>query len=229
MIADQSDSLGSPAAEHKRTRRSASLLKSRLLHTERAAFEAAVESFAENPVFERASAIIARSRRRFVLGRGSSQGAATVLASALKASFSQVFAVVPPGIDHLDLLSDIRANDVLITICNRPYRRDSVEIGRLYVAEGGSLLLITDSADSPLSAFASEQIIVKSRERGCGDQATPVFLAVRLLSELASASSKGAARRSQERDRLGHVLDLYASDMRWLGQGSELRHGHGIE
>lgn len=213
-------SAASPGRKEQ-ARRSASLLKSRLLQAEQEAFAAAMGSFADNAAFERAAAIIARSRRRFVLGRGSSQGYSTALALALTTRFSQVLPVASPGIDHLDLLSDVRAGDVLIAICVRPYRRDTVEIGKLYVAGGGTLLLVTDSADSPLSAFASEQIIVDNGDREFGDTAMPIFLAVHLLAELAAASSKGAARRSQERDRLGTLMDLYASDMRWIGRGPD--------
>jgi DNA-binding MurR/RpiR family transcriptional regulator len=213
-------SANSPGRKEQ-ARRSASLLKSRLLQDEQEAFAAAIESFASNVAFERAAAVIARSRRRFVLGRGSSQGYSTALALALKTRFSQVFPVASPGIDHLDLLSDIRSGDVLIAICNRPYRRDTVSLGKLYVAGGGTLLLVTDSADSPLSAFASEQIIVDNGDQEFGDTAIPIFLAVHLLAELAAASSKGAVRRSQERERLGSLMDLYAPDMRWVGRGPE--------
>lgn len=199
-------------------RRSASLLKSRLLKEEQTAFGDALRSFATNPAFERMAAIIARSRRRFILGRGDAQEHAMLLSASLKASFSQVFLVAPPGLDHLDLLADVRTGDVLIAICHRPYRRDTVEIGRLYVAAGGTLMLLTDSADSPLSAFASEQIIIEHATRDAQVDATAVVLATRLLARLASASSKGAVRRAQERERLGDLLGLYESDMRWVGR-----------
>lgn len=209
-------------------RKSASLLKSRLLQSEQVVLETALAAFREDAAFERASAHIARSRRRLILGRGSSQSYAIVFAAALKESLSQVLLVSPPGLDHLDVLADVRNTDVLFAICMRPYRRDTVEISKLYVAAGGTLLLITDSADSPLSAFASEQIIVPVSEHELETPNLGVLLAVQVLAQLASASSKGAIRRTQERERVSELLEIHTPDMRWIGRGSEPPRGSGF-
>ncbi|QIM19031.1 MurR/RpiR family transcriptional regulator [Leucobacter coleopterorum] len=199
-----------------------------MLQVEQTAFETALAAFRDNSAFERASAQIARSRRRFVIGRGSSQSHALTFAAELKASLSQVHPIIAPATDHLDLLADVRPTDVLIAFCLSPYRRDTVEISKLYVASGGTLLLITDSADSPLSAFASEQIIVPSAAREPAASSLAVFLAIQILAQLASASSKGALRRTQERERISELLELHTPDMRWIGRGSEPPSGNGF-
>ncbi len=217
-----------PAEHAPQPRRRSSALKSRILQAERSALERSVEAFESDPSFERASALIAGSRRRFVLGRGASQGSAATLASALGASFSQVMLAAPPSLEALDLLSDVRTGDALIAVCTRPYRRDTVEIARQYVAAGGTVVLLTDSSDSPLSAFAAEQVVVDTEDRELGDTSSGILLAIRLLVDLAAASSKGAARRAQERERLGAVLDLYAPEQRWDGRVADPRLGGSV-
>ncbi|GAA1597475.1 SIS domain-containing protein [Leucobacter chromiireducens] len=209
-------------------RRRSSALKSRILQAERAAFERAAVAFETDAALERAASVIAGSRRRFVLGRGASHGLATALATALSASFSQVTLAAPPALEALDLLADVRGGDSLIALCTRPYRRDVVEISRQYVAAGGTLIIVTDSADSPLSAFAAEQVIVDTEDRELGDTSAGIVLALRLLADLAAASSKGATRRAQERDRLGEALDLYVPAQRWDGRAPDPRLGGSV-
>ena len=120
MTDGTSDSKRSHIQGAAQARKSASLLKSRLLQAEPSEFASAVLSFAENPAFERAAAVIARSRRRFIIGRGNSKNYAATLASALQENFSQVTLVSSPSVEHIDLLSDVRPGDVLVAFCNRP-------------------------------------------------------------------------------------------------------------
>ncbi len=189
-------------------RRSARVLKQRVLEQQRAEFELALAWAAEHDAIERAAARIVSSRRRHLLGRGKSHGYAALLAADLGAGLSAVHLVDRP----LDLLSDIRQGDLLVAVSLERYRRETVDVASAYVRHGGELVLITDAEDAPLTAVAGTSIVLGKASASYANSPTPVVLALHLLATLAIASSKGAGRRLHERDALAAELDLYAED-----------------
>ena len=196
-----------PAERFERNvqRRSANVLKQRVLDQQRVAFEKALAWAAEHDAIEQAAARIVSARRRYLLGAGKSLAYASLLATDLSAGLSGVHLVTRP----LDLLGDIRAGDLLVAISMERYRRETVEVAGAYVRRGGELVLITDADDAPLAALAATRVVVGSGSASFTNSPTPVVLALHLLATLTIASSKGAGRRLHDRDALAAELDLY--------------------
>jgi DNA-binding MurR/RpiR family transcriptional regulator len=114
----------------------------------------------------------------------------------------------------------VHDSDVMIAISLRPYRRYTLEVAAPFVAAGGSLVLVTDSATAPLVPYASEAVVIAARPPGTdvSDRLHPetpaaspaaVWLVLDILTALSSASAKGAQRRLAERERLAVELGLY--------------------
>ena len=196
-----------PAERFERNvqRRSANVLKQRVLDQQRVAFEKALAWAAEHDAIEQAAARIVSARRRYLLGAGKSGAYASLLATDLSAGLSGVHLVTRP----LDLLGDIRAGDLLVAISMERYRRETVEVAGAYVRRGGELVLITDADDAPLAPLAATRVVVGSGSASFANSPTPVVLALHLLATLTIASSKGAGRRLHDRDALAAELDLY--------------------
>lgn len=190
-------------------RRSATVLKARILQAERESVQGAAQSLADDATIERAAALVVKARRRHILGTGKSHGYAALLAGDLESSLTHVNLVAPNG---LNLLSDVRDSDVLVAISLRRYRRDTVMIARQFAQAGGTLVLVTDQSQSPLADFAAEQVVVSTGSASYADSPTALALVLHLIASLTAASAKGASRRLRERDRLGSELQLYYDD-----------------
>lgn len=160
----------------------------------------------------RAAALTVAARRRFVIGAGKSHAYANLLASDLSAAVAQVSLVDDSTMSTLDLLSDVRESDVLIAFSFRRYRRTTVEVARQFLDAGGTVIAITDAADSPLGLFASECVEVCTDSTSYADSPTAVAATIHLLATLTTASAKGARRRFAERDRISAALGLYLND-----------------
>ncbi|MEU8820467.1 SIS domain-containing protein [Actinoplanes sp. NPDC048796] len=189
-------------------RRSARVLKQRVLEQQRAEFGKALAWAAEHDAIERAAARIVSARRRFVLGNGKSQAYAALLTADLSAGLSAVQQVVRP----LDLLGDIRQGDLLVAVSMERYRRDTVDVAAAYTRHGGELILITDAPDAPLTSAAGTAIVVERDSASYANSPTSIVLALHLLATLTIASSKGAGRRLHDRDALAAELDLYMDE-----------------
>jgi DNA-binding MurR/RpiR family transcriptional regulator len=190
-------------------RRSARVLKQRVLEQQRAEFDKALAWAAEHDAIERAAARIVSGRRRYVLGSGKSLSYATLLAADLGAGLSGVHLVDGATVRPLDVLSDIRQGDVLVAISLERYRRETVDTAAAYARHGGELVLITDAEDAPLTAIAGTRIVLGAASASYANSPTSVVLALHLLATLTIASSKGAGRRLHERDALAAELHLY--------------------
>lgn len=206
-----------PSSPHERfdarlQRRSAAVLKSRILQSEKTAIDSALEDLRADGAVERASALIVRARRRFILGSGKSFGYAALLSADMNASLTHVTLIDSTIVRPIDVLSDVRATDVLVVFSMRRYRRDTIDIARSFVAAGGALVVVTDSEEAPLADVATELVLVKTDSASYTDSSLAVVVVLHLLASLATASAKGAGRRLKERDRLSAQLNLYVGD-----------------
>ncbi|MBU2665281.1 SIS domain-containing protein [Actinoplanes bogorensis] len=204
-------SASSPSERFERNvqRRSANVLKQRVLDQQRVEFEKALAWAAEHDAIERAAARIVSARRRYLLGNGKSRTYAALLATDLSAGLSGVHLVDGAAVRPLDVLADIRQGDLMVAIVMSRYRRETVSVAEAYVAHGGELVLITDADDAPLTALASTRIVIGTDTASYANSPTSVVLALHLLATLTIASSKGAGRRLHDRDALAAELDLY--------------------
>ncbi|SDT47403.1 MurR/RpiR family transcriptional regulator [Actinoplanes derwentensis] len=190
-------------------RRSAQVLKQRVLEQQRAEFEKALAWAAEHDAIEQAAALIVSARRRFLLGYGKSLAYASMLATDLSAGLSGVHLVGDGSLRALDVLSDVRQGDLLVAVSMSRYRRETVEVAEAYVCNEGQLVLITDADDAPLAAVATTSIVIGADSASFANSPTSVALALHLLATLTIASSKGAGRRLRDRDALAAGLGLY--------------------
>ncbi|GAA2701723.1 MULTISPECIES: MurR/RpiR family transcriptional regulator [Actinoplanes] len=190
-------------------RRSAKVLKQRVLEQQRTEFDQALGWAAEQDSIERTAALIVSARRRFLIGYGKSQSYASLLAADLSAGLSGVHLVDGAPLRALDVLSDIRRGDLLVAVSLERYRRETVEVASAYVRHGGELALITDAEDAPLAGLAAARIVVAPRSASYVNSPTSIVLALHLLATLTTASAKGAGRRLRERDALAAELGLY--------------------
>ncbi|GGN72023.1 hypothetical protein GCM10010112_39900 [Actinoplanes lobatus] len=193
-------------------RRSAQVLKQRVLEQQRTEFEKALAWAAEQDAIERAAALIVSARRRYLIGHGKSLSYASMLAVDLSAGLSGVHLVDGASARPLDVLSDIRQGDLLIAVSMSRYRRETVDVASAYARRGGDLVLITDADDTPLSAHATAGIVIGAESASYANSPTSVVLALHLLATLTIASSKGAGRRLRDRDDLAAELGLYTGD-----------------
>ncbi|MEU4427599.1 SIS domain-containing protein [Actinoplanes sp. NPDC024001] len=193
-------------------RRSAQVLKQRVLEQQRAEFDKALAWAAEQDAIERAAALIVSARRRYLLGSGKSLSYASLLASDLSAGLSGVHLVDGASLRPLDVLSDIRQGDLLVAVSMERYRRETVDVAAAYVRHGGDLVLITDADDAPLIGSATASIVIGSESASYANSPTSVVLALHLLATLTIASSKGAGRRLRDRDALASELGLYTEE-----------------
>lgn len=193
-------------------RRSASALKRRVIDREREQLTAMLDWAENNSALERVAAQIVGARRRFIIGATKSFGYASLLALDLSASLANVHLVDGTIIRPIDVLSDVRASDVMVAFSLRRYRKYTVDIARAFRAAGGRLIVITDSHDAPLAEDASDLVVVSTASASFADSPTAVSIVIHILATLTAASAKGAGRRIAERDRLGDDLDLFTED-----------------
>ncbi len=190
-------------------RRSARVLKQRVLEQQRAEFDQALEWAAGHESIEHAAGLIVSARRRYLIGYGKSLSYASLLAADLSAGLSGVHLVDGVPLRALDVLSDIRQGDLLVAVSLERYRRETVEVASAYVRHGGDLVLITDAEDAPLAGVATARIVVGTGSASYVNSPTSIVLALHLLATLTIASAKGAGRRLRERDEMAAELGLY--------------------
>ena len=190
-------------------RRSASVLKQHLLEEEGLQFERTLEWAGNDAAIERTAALVVSARRKFVLGAAKSFTYASLLAADLSVSLASVTLIDGTIVKPLDVLSDVRDSDVMIAISFARYRKYTIDFAIPFAEAGGTLVLITDSPDAPLVAHATESIVIENPESNVEISPVKVALVIHVLARLTTASSKGAARRQSERDRLAESLGLY--------------------
>lgn len=188
---------------------SAVALQARLFEKELQNLADSFRRLTEDGSVVRAAAMVVAARRRFVVGAGKSFAYANLLAADMSAGLSQVTLVDGTVVRALDVLSDVRDSDILVAFSFRRYRRQTLLIAEQFVESGGTLVAITDDAESPLGKSAAESVVVPTGSASFADSPTAVASTIHLLSTLTTASSKGARRRIAERERIGRKLDIY--------------------
>jgi DNA-binding MurR/RpiR family transcriptional regulator len=190
-------------------RRSSTQLQRRVVEQERASSEQALDRIMADDSIAQAAARIVAARRRFIIGSAKSFSYASLLAFDLSAGLSQVTLIDGTVVRGVDVLSDVRSNDLMVAFSLRRYRRDTVEIARAFVEAGGELVAVTDFEDAPLAKIANQSIYVATGSASYVDSPTVVASVLHVLATLTTASAKGARRRLGERDRLNTELGLY--------------------
>lgn len=193
-------------------RRSANVLKRRIVDQERGQLDAVLDWARDDPALENVAAMIVAARRRFILGAAKSFPYASLLAMDLSAGLANVSLIDGTIVRPLDVLSDVRTNDVMVAISLSRYRKYTIDVAEPFSRAGGTLIVITDSPDAPLVPFATESIIVNTASASFSNSPTSVALVTHILASLVIASAKGAGRRLLERDRLSDELGLYVED-----------------
>lgn len=210
--AEHDRSLASPGERYGhrfRTNISAEALQARVIETETRALARTFDELTRSGEVPRAAALILGARRRYITGRGKAAAYADLLGADLGATLSNVFLVDGRALTDLTVLTDVRASDVLVAFTMRRYREETVRFGELFHRAGGQLVLITDSADAPLTDRASVVIQVHTHSASYADSPTSVAAVCHLLSTLTTASAKGARRRLTVRDEIATDLRLY--------------------
>ena len=192
-------------------RRSSTLLQRRVVEQERASIDEALDQILTDASIAQAAARIVAARRRFIVGSAKSFSYASLLAFDLGAGLSQVTLIDGTVVRGVDVLSDVRSNDLMVAFSFRRYRRDTVEIARRFVEAGGELVAVTDFEDAPLAEIADQSIYVATGSASYVDSPTVVASVLHVLATLTTASAKGARRRLLERDRLNTELGLYVT------------------
>jgi len=190
-------------------RASAISLQARLIRKERENLERVFAGMESEDSVARAAAVIAGARRRFIGGHGRSAAFAHLLNLDLSHGVSQVSLIDGIGTRSIDVLTDVRATDVLVAFSMRRYRRETVQLVREFSNRGGTVVAVTDSLDSPLIEHSAEFVIVPTDSASVTDSATGVAAVIHLLTALTTASAKGSRRRLSERESLIQEMGIY--------------------
>ena len=192
-------------------RRSSTLLQRRVVEQERASIDEALDQILADESIAQAAARIVAARRRFIVGSAKSFSYASLLAFDLGTALSQVTLIDGTVVRGVDVLADVRSNDLMVAFSFRRYRRDTVDIAQRFAEAGGELVAVTDFEDAPLAKIADQAIYVATGSASYVDSPTVVASVLHVLATLTTASAKGARRRLVERDRLNTELGLYVN------------------
>lgn len=203
--------LPSPRDRISRLRRNVSAqgLQARLMEAERDCLENTFDALAESGSLPQAASLILASRRKFIAGAGKSGAYASLLDADLAPTVPNVQLIDGLGLTAANVLSDVRASDLLVAFSLRRYRTETVRLGRLFARAGGSLVVVTDTDDAPLADVATSLILVDTDSASYADSPTAVAAVCHLLSSLTTASAKGARRRLARRDEVSGALQMY--------------------
>ncbi len=192
-----------------RRRSSSSILLDRLLDHETANLAETAHRIRTDGTLEQAAARIVAARRRFVIGGSKSSAYAALLAIDLSASLANVTLVDGIAARPVDVLCDVRSDDVLVAFSFRRYTQATIAVAREFAAAGGAVVGITDDPDSSLARLAEVAVVVGTRSASYVDSPTAVAAATHILATLTAASAKGARRRLARREEVTRDLELY--------------------
>ena len=163
-----------------------------------------------NGALELAAASVLAGRRRWVLGDLKSSGYASTLAAALRTTLRDVSLIQPAAGAGVNAIIDAHPNDVLIAYNFRRYSRITLAVAQEFHELGSTVIALTDSYSSPISAFATHVLAVDTRSESHSHSPTAVAATGHILAALASAGAKGAGRRDRRRVELSEKLGCYA-------------------
>lgn len=109
-----------------------------------------------------AEAILDRTGDLYLCGFRSSFTLAQMFQFMIRRIRPRTFLIGPSFHMMPDMLVDISERDLLLAVFRYPYGRQTVRIARQFQNAGAQILLITDSAFSPLADLATRQIVVGS-------------------------------------------------------------------
>jgi DNA-binding MurR/RpiR family transcriptional regulator len=87
----------------------------------------------------------------------------------------------------IDALRHIGAGDVLFAVSVAPYTQLTLQAAHCAREQGASVVVLTDSAHSPLAALADEIVLVRTQTPSFFHTMTPAFAAVECLAALMTA------------------------------------------
>jgi DNA-binding MurR/RpiR family transcriptional regulator len=192
--------------------RSATVLLQQVIAQETSNLASALAAVEADGSLEAAARKVVAARRRFVIGGGKSGAYAALLATDLSASLANVTLVDGATINPVDVLCDVRQDDVLVAFSLRRYARPTIAVAREFAAAGGTVVGITDAPDTSLADIAEVAVVVSTDSASYADSPTAVAAVVHILATLTAASAKGARRRLARRDDLTHRLDVYEQE-----------------
>jgi DNA-binding MurR/RpiR family transcriptional regulator len=191
-------------------RSTANTLLQRVVAQETATLSATLERLQRDGSLEQAARRIVAAKRRFVTGGSKSWSYASLLATDLSASMANVVLIDGTVVRAVDVLSDVRPGDVLVAFSLRRYARSTIAVAEEFAAAGGTVIGVTDDAESAVARAAEVAVVVSTDSASYADSPTAVAAAVHVLATLAAASAKGARRRLARRDELTARLGVYA-------------------
>lgn len=159
-----------------------------------------------------ADAIVA-ARRVFALGVGANHALARNFAYLAGMAMDQVEAIPRPGSVAADDLARAGADDVLIAMTFKPYRREVVEAVQLARDQGLTIIGISDSPASPLIAGSAHGFVVQSETPQFFPSivATVAILETLIAFVIADAAPEVIASIEQFHERR-HELGIYMDD-----------------
>jgi len=191
-------------------RSTANTLLQRVVAQETATLSATLERLQHDGSLEQAARRIVAAKRRFVTGGSKSWSYASLLATDLSASMANVVLIDGTVVRAVDVLSDVRPGDVLVAFSLRRYARSTIAVAEEFAAAGGTVIGVTDDAESAVARAAEVAVVVSTDSASYADSPTAVAAVVHVLATLAAASAKGARRRLARRDELTARLGVYA-------------------
>jgi DNA-binding MurR/RpiR family transcriptional regulator len=191
-------------------RSTATALLQQVVAQETANLSATLHRLQADGSLEQAARRIVAAKRRFVTGGSKSWSYASLLASDLSASMANVTLIDGTVVRAVDVLSDVRAGDVLVAFSLRRYARSTIAVAEEFAAAGGTVIGITDDARSAVARGADVAVVVSTDSASYADSPTAVAAVVHIIATLAAASAKGARRRLARRDVLTAKLGVYA-------------------
>ncbi len=191
-------------------RSTATALLKQVVAQETANLAAALERLQADGSLEQAARTIVAAKRRFVTGGSKSWSYASLLATDLSASMANVVLIDGTVVRAVDVLADVRPGDVLVAFSLRRYARSTIAVAEEFAAAGGTVVGVTDDAQSAVARVAEVSVVVSTDSASYADSPTAVAAVVHILATLAAASAKGARRRLARRDVLTTRLGVYA-------------------
>jgi DNA-binding MurR/RpiR family transcriptional regulator len=191
-------------------RSTATALLKQVVAQETANLAATLDRLQADGSLEQAARTIVAAKRRFVTGGSKSWSYASLLATDLSASMANVVLIEGTVVRAVDVLADVRPGDVLVAFSLRRYARSTIAVAEEFAAAGGTVVGVTDDAQSAVARVAEVSVVVSTDSASYADSPTAVAAVVHILATLAAASAKGARRRLARRDVLTTRLGVYA-------------------
>lgn len=161
---------------------------------------------------EFAAQAILSSRRRWVFGDLTSAGYAQLFATDLTAALNHVALIEPTASSVSAALADAHHSDSLTVFCFRRYSRLSTRTVQQFHRLGVTVVLITDSGQSPVRQHADHLLQVLTRSNSATHSPAAVTAVGHALAGLSVAGAKGAARRARNRDAIAAAMGWYEQD-----------------